>query len=116
VQRDLFIFSIKTPVISIKAILSYVSAMLQSSRPAMVGLLGSSRDTLSWLLLIVFLCWYLGTCVWEDFNSRYWYLLFSLLGVLLPGLCSPLLQLFLGGVLPGILLGMAIECSGSMPV
>lgn len=41
---------------AILRILLCVSAMLQYSDPAEAGLLGSSGDTVSWLLFIVFLC------------------------------------------------------------
>lgn len=46
----------------------------------MIGLLGSSGDTLSQLLLIVFLSYCLGTWVWEDYNSTYLYLVLLLFG------------------------------------
>lgn len=55
---------------------SYISDMLQFSRPTVVGLLGSNGDILSSLLLIVRLCWHLGIRDLEDCNSRCTYLIF----------------------------------------
>lgn len=40
--------------------------MLLHSVSAVVGLLGSDGDLLSWLLLTVFLCWSLGIWNWDD--------------------------------------------------
>lgn len=66
----------------IKAILkslSCASIMLEYSRPTVVGLLGSSGDMLSWLLLIMFISCCLGFWVWEDCSSKCFYLVLSLL-------------------------------------
>lgn len=41
-----------------------------SCGPAVIGLLGSSGEKLSWLLLIVFSCWLLTIWVGEDCNSK----------------------------------------------
>ena len=85
-QGILFISSLRTAIIFIKAILrpfSYVSVMLQYSGSAVVGLLSSSGDILSWLLLTVFLWHQLGICVWC------WFLVLSLLSGY-PILCLPL--------------------------
>ena len=58
-------------------------------RAYVVGLLYSSGDILSWLLLILFLYFHLGIWVWEDCNSRY--LILSLLGeCLFLDFCCPL--------------------------
>jgi hypothetical protein len=59
--------------------MSYPSAMLHLSWSTVVALLGSTRDIVLWVLLIVFLCWHIGICVWDDWNSRYWYLVLTLL-------------------------------------
>lgn len=43
--------------------------MLKCSGIAVVGSVDSGSDMLSWLLLIMFFCWYLGIWVWD--NNRY---------------------------------------------
>lgn len=35
---------------------------------------GISRGRLPWHLVILFLCWHLDICVWDDYKSRYWFL------------------------------------------
>jgi hypothetical protein len=100
-QGILFISSLRTAIIFIKAILrpfSYVSVMLQYSGSAVVGLLSSSGDILSWLLLTVFLWQHLGIWDWC------WFLVLSLLSgyFVLWFLLSSLFLAECGGcVLPG---------------
>lgn len=48
--------------------------MFEDSGLAVVGQLGSGGDMLIWLLLTMFLSWYLGIWVWDDFRSRCWFL------------------------------------------
>lgn len=43
-------------------------------------ILDSRGDILSWLLLIVFLCWHAGVWPWDDWSSRCWFRDLSLLG------------------------------------
>lgn len=47
----------------------YASVVLEYSGPSVVGLLCSGGEILSWLLLIVSLCWSLGR-VWDDYGYR----------------------------------------------
>lgn len=47
------------------------------SGSTVVGLQGTGGDILSWLLLIMFLLWFLFIWVWDNYNSRYWYLVLS---------------------------------------
>lgn len=59
--------------------------MLRCVMFAVVGWLGSACDTLSYLLLIMFLHWNLGICIWNDHRARWWSLGLSLLdGCFLP--------------------------------
>ena len=58
--RNVFVFSLRTSIISILAILRplfCVPVILQYSRTGMLGLLGFNGDMLSLLFLVVFLCW-----------------------------------------------------------
>lgn len=50
--------------------LACASDMSEYSVPAVVRLLSSSGDILSWLLLIACLHWHLGFWDWEHYNSR----------------------------------------------
>lgn len=75
----------RNPYISvfIEAVLksfSCASAVLEYSGPAVVGLLGSSEDVLSWVLLIMFLCWCLVIWNWEGYSSNCWYLVLAMQG------------------------------------
>lgn len=57
----------------IKAVLRfsfYASALLEYLGPAMIGLLGSVGDILSWMLFIVFLCWCVRIWDFKNCNSR----------------------------------------------
>lgn len=77
--RGLLISSLRTSFTFIKAALrsfSYVSSMLEYSGPVVVRQLGSSRDMLSWMLLVMFSHLCLGIWVW----GWCWFLDLSLLG------------------------------------
>jgi hypothetical protein len=50
---------------------SIAFAILDFSGLYIVGLLGSSGELLSWMLLVVFLCWYVGISFGDDCGSWY---------------------------------------------
>ena len=71
--RDLFISYLRISIMFIGLILRVLffcaSDMFKYSGLSVVGELGSSGEILSWLLLIVSLCWSLGR-VWDDYGYR----------------------------------------------
>ena len=79
-------FSLRTSSGFIKSILMplyCVLGMFLYSAPTSPRLLSFSGDILTWLLLLVLLCWFVGIwlCETEDCKSRCWYLVLYLLGV-----------------------------------
>lgn len=73
------------------------SAMLHFSKPIVIGFPGSSGDILFSLLLVVFLHWFPGIWIWNNYNSRFkiWSCLCSVgqLVFLFLCFCCPLLFL-----------------------
>lgn len=71
--------------------LSCASAIFHFLVTIVVQLLGPSGALLTWILLILFLCWVLGKWVWDDSNSMCQYMVLSLLvGFSVLCFCCPL--------------------------
>lgn len=70
---------------------SRASVILHCIGPTVVVRLDFSGDVLAWLLLVVLLSWCLNISIWDNCDSRSYYLFLCLLGgCSIPWLCCPL--------------------------